>query len=175
MTFVRFNIYLCLAAACLLAAGCKSEGDKLKAKAKDFSSLELYLEVPPDDASDNAPVPIYREHPILVNVNKTPFLDQNCIETASVVDEPGGMYHIRVAFNNKGASFLDMYTSDYRGKRMAIFSQFGQARWLASPVIRGRIADGVLTFTPDATHAESERIVKGLNMYAAELKKREKM
>jgi hypothetical protein len=33
-------------------------------------------------------------------------------------------------------------------------------------LIRQRIADGVLVFTPDATRAEAERIVSGLNRVA---------
>jgi hypothetical protein len=46
----------------------------------------------------------------------------------------------------------------------------GQARvssWSATP-IRSVISNGVLTFTPDASHAEAERIVRGLkNMVKA--------
>jgi hypothetical protein len=39
-------------------------------------------------------------------------------------------------------------------------------RWLAAPRITGRIADGRLEFTPDATRDEAERIVHGLNRVA---------
>ena len=34
----------------------------------------------------------------------------------------------------------------HRGRRIGIFSQFGDARWLAAPVMNKRIADGVLVF-----------------------------
>ena len=44
-----------------------------------------------------------------------------------------------------------------------IFSEFGQARWLAAPMINKRISDGNYVFTPDATREEAERIVRGVN------------
>ena len=43
--------------------------------------------------------------------------------------------------------------------------------WLAAPLIRRPIADGVLTFTPDASREEAEKIVKGLNNVTEKIKK----
>ena len=65
-----------------------------------------------------------------------------------------------------------MYTSQYKGQHIAVFSQFGDARWLAAPQITQQISDGVFVFTPDATMEESERIVRGLNNIAKEIKKK---
>ena len=58
-----------------------------------------------------------------------------------------------------------------RGRRLVIYCNFEDSRWLAAPVIREPIKDGLLTFTPDATREECERIVEGLNNVARELDK----
>ena len=66
---------------------------------------------------------------------------------------------------------------DYAGlgalRRLAIAAQFGekevQMRWLAAPVIRKRVTDGILAFTPDASREETELIVRGLNNVAVKL------
>jgi len=47
-------------------------------------------------------------------------------------------------------------------------------RWLAAPVISRRIPDGVLVFTPDASRAEADDIVLGLNNIAREVEKKNK-
>ena len=59
-----------------------------------------------------------------------------------------------------------------RGKdrRIAIFSQFGPARWLGAPIYQQKISNGVVFFTPDASRSEAERIVRGLNNVARKLK-----
>ena len=66
-----------------------------------------------------------------------------------------------------GTVLLEECTAANRGRRIAIFSQFGEKikdyRWLAAPVITRRISDGVLVFTPDATREEAEEIALGLN------------
>jgi len=75
-----------------------------------------------------------------------------------------------IQFNKHGTLVLDMVTTGNRGSRVAVHSQFGDSRWLAAPRITGRIANGIFTFTPDATREESERIVRGLNNIAKALK-----
>ena len=61
----------------------------------------------------------------------------------------------------------------YRGKHLVIFSYFDQGRWLAAPLITGKNSTGLLTFTPDATREEAERIVRGLNNVAKKLEQKE--
>ena len=39
-------------------------------------------------------------------------------------------------------------------------------RWLAAPSINRLVANGTLTFTPDASREEAEQLVKGLNLAA---------
>ncbi len=160
-----FNFYLL---AMLLAAvalpGCKSFGGK-----KEASTLRLHLEVTSDGTDKNSPVPIYRESPVQVNVEKESFLNEGSVSKASVVDVMGG-FSIFIQFDRRGSWILEQYSVANKGRRVAIFSQFGgQARWLAAPILAKRISDGALVFTPDATREEADRIVRGLNNVAKKL------
>jgi preprotein translocase subunit SecD len=172
INFARFNIYLSLALALTMAAGsgCQTK----KNKDKDMTLIELHQEVSQDGASDNESVPIFREHPIYVNVDKSAFLDTPDVIEAKVLDELGG-FVIQLKFNWRGTQLLDAMTNANRKKRIAIRCIWGPSRWLASPVISRPITDGTLTFTPDASREEADRIVKGLNEVAAKLKKEEKL
>jgi hypothetical protein len=67
---------------------------------------------------------------------------------------------------------LDTVTTANKSKRIAILAIFPEKRWIAAPLINQRNASGVLTFTPDATREEAERIVRGLNNVAAQLRKK---
>ena len=157
----RFNIYLLVALlATLGAAGCQSFGKK-----KEASTLRLHLEVNRDGSDQNAPVPINRSDPIYVNVQKQPFLDEGRVVKAEVIEVMGG-FAIFIQFDRQGTWLLEQYSTANKGRHVAIESEFGEARWLAAPVMNKRISDGTLVFTPDATHAEAERIVRGLNNVA---------
>jgi hypothetical protein len=110
----------------------------------------------------------------MVTVNRSPFLTEADVEAASIVEATGG-FEIRLQFiDPHGVRMLELVTTSYKGQRIAIFSQFSDARWLAAPQITRRITDGTLVFTPDATQAETERIVRGLNNVVRERKKRYK-
>ena len=162
----------------LVVSGCLFHKDKEKEKAKpeeehskrDKASLRLYLEVNPDGSDRSEPVSIGRISPFQINVEKKAFLTEFNIEHAAVLESFGG-YSLSVRFNKEGTWLLEQYTTANKGKRIAIAAEFGQLRWLGAPVIRQRIADGHLVFTPDATREESERIASGLNRVAEENKK----
>ncbi len=117
--------------------------------------------------------PIYREKPVWVSVDKSPFLTEGDVSSAVVVDEVGG-YVLKIQFNHQGTELLEEATAANRGRRIAILSQFGEKikdyRWLAAPMVNHRISDGVLVFTPDATREESEEIALGLNNVAKKVK-----
>jgi len=168
--FFSFNSYLCWGVCLLLAltGGCSSS--KEKKKKEDYSkreeaSLRLYLEVNPDGSDRNGSIAVGRQAPFTLNVEKRAFLTEFNIEKASLVDAYGG-FSISVQFDKEGSWILEQYTTANKGKRMAIAAEFGHVRWLAAPVIEQRIGDGLLVFTPDASRAESERIVSGLNRVA---------
>ncbi|MBI3848966.1 MAG: hypothetical protein HY298_01565 [Verrucomicrobia bacterium] len=166
----RFNTYLLLTLCVSLTGGCRTAESKRK---HELTTLRLHLEVNPDGTQHNEPVPIYRAKPSLVNVDKKPFIDEGHVAKAAVIDVLGG-FAIQVQFDRQGTWLLEEYTTANKGKHIAIFSQFGEVRWLAAPVISQRIADGLFTFTPDASRDEAERIVAGLNNVAGEIKKRSK-
>jgi len=161
----RFNIYLGLLLASVIAGGCQSAAKR----SREISTLRLHLEVNPDGTDRNKPVPVYRASPVMINVENTPFLHEANISMAQVVEATGG-FAIQVQFNSYGGKLLEQYSTAWKGKRIAIFSQFGdtaaQSRWLAAPLITRKITDGLLVFTPDATREEAERIVSGLNVVA---------
>jgi preprotein translocase subunit SecD len=172
INFVRFNIYLAAALGLILATGCASSKSKEK---KEATTIELHLEANQDGTPQNAPVPVYRAKPMYVNVEKDAFLDGGYLEKARVVDQLGG-FVIELKFDWEGIRILDGVTTDNHNRRVAVFAKFGKdPRWLGAPVIRRRISDGVLSFTPDATREEADRIVRGLNNLAVELKKRDKL
>jgi preprotein translocase subunit SecD len=175
--FARFNVFL-LIIAMAVGAGCKSSQEKKEAKTdekaekKPMSTLQLHMEINPDGSDRNGPVSVYRDNPTVINVWRAPFLDQAHILEASVIDQFGS-FAIKIRFDPYvGQRLFEQATSNYRGQRIAIFSQFGEARWLAAPKVTKTISDGVLIFTPDATREEADRIVLGLNNFIKELKKK---
>ena len=116
-------------------------------------------------------VSIYRQSPLRVDLERSPFLSEADLDSASVVDLPGG-FGIEAQFNGHGALVLEGVTVAHKGQHLAIQSNFGENRWLAAPVINRRISNGDLVFTPDATREEAERIVRGLTNVVRKIKKK---
>jgi preprotein translocase subunit SecD len=156
----RFNTILAVVLLVCFGVGCKSSEKK-----KEASVIRLHLETNPDGTEKNGPVPIGRNQSFYVQVEKNPFLDEGHVQKATLVDDIGG-YQVQLQFDRAGTWLLEQYTTANKGRRVAIFSQFGDARWLGAPVIKQRIADGKYAFTPDATREEAERLVRGLNKVA---------
>lgn len=168
----RFNIYLLLLLALVFAGGCKTGGEK-----KPLSTLRVHLEATPDGTGNSITVPIYREKPVPVTVVKEPFLTEANVVAASVVDVAGG-FVLQIHFNQEGSWLLEQKSATNPDKHFAIHSAFGEktkmSRWLAAPRITRLIANGTLTFTPDATREEAGQIALGLNNLAAKAGKSSK-
>lgn len=147
-----FNLFLVVALLTGCTTGTKSE----------LSTLRLHFEIDPANDDRVASVPIFRASPVHLNVERDTVCDERNVTTASVIDQPGG-FAIQIQLDRQGTWRLEQSSLTHRGKRLAIFSQFGQSRWLAAPIINKVISNGRLIFTPDATREESERIVRGLN------------
>jgi hypothetical protein len=160
---------LLLAGLTLLTA-CKTTEERKRSK--EASTIRFHLEVNPDGSDRNVGVPVYRARPMLVNVEQNSFLNEGDVDLAAVVPAVGG-FMIKIQFNTHGSWVLDAVTTSNKGRRIVIFSQFGEgnSRWLAAPVIAQRVSNGLYLFTPDASYEEAERIVRGLNNIAAELRK----
>ena len=169
---MRFNIYLIGAFLIVLASGCATAESKRKHQP---GKLDVHLEVPRDNTNLSEPVPIYRAHPVMVNVQKEAFLSELNLAGAKVVDAMGG-FAIELQFDRQGTWILEEFSTQNHGKRFAIHCDFGdqlkESRWLAAPMITKGISDGVLVFTPDATREEADQLVLGLNNVAREVQKK---
>jgi len=167
---VRFNPYFFLLVVALVA-GCKTTGERNRDRA--ISTFRLHLEGNPGGTEPTAVIQIAG---VELYVNNLPFLDETSVTNAAVVDTRDGGFAIRVQYDRHGTLVLDSVTTENRGRRTAIFTQYGagkleHSRWLAAPY-GSPITDGVLLFTPTATRQESEEIVLGLNNVAKKIGKR---
>lgn len=163
-----FNFFLVLSALLLLTSCASSEERKRK---KEYSNIRIHVES--DSSTDrSSAVSVHRAAPVLLNVEREPILDEHNVVAAMVVDQPGG-FAIQVQFDRQGSWILERTTVTQRGKHLVIFSFFGEARWLAAPLITGKNSTGRLTFTPDATREEADRVVLGLNNVARKLERKE--
>lgn len=164
MNMTPTTFKLCLAAIGLAVgvSACSSLG-----KPKGVvASLRLHIQVAPDSSDRSAPVPIYRAKPVMINVEKTPFLDERSL-TNAVLMEVGDGFAIQVQFSHSGAKILEQHSTSFRSRHCAIACQWGEKtitnRWLAAPLFNRTISDGTLMFTPDASHEEAVLIVNALN------------
>jgi hypothetical protein len=165
----RFNRYLLVAltVGSALTWGCRTPQGKREAA---LTGLQVFVEVNADAAKRSRPVQIYRENPFTLNVETEPFLTQANVSEARVVEAIGG-FAIRIQLDRQGSWLLEQKSLANRGKRLAFMTQFPAPqdpkvhvnRWLAAPIISGRMSDGILIFTPDATRDEAYQIVLGLN------------
>jgi preprotein translocase subunit SecD len=166
-----FNIYFCLALAMGLVTGCKTtpETEKKKKDKKLATVIHLHLEMRPDNSGGQETISVIRGSPVQISIKKSQFLDESTIAEAVLVDTLGG-FSISLKFDRRGRLLLEQFTGANVGKRIAVYAQFGEglktARWLAAPVIRKHVGDGVFTFTPDCSREEADEIVKGLNNVA---------
>ena len=166
----RFNLNLLGIVLLVLVSGCRTEEGR---RARVLSTLRVHIEVNRDGTDRNREIPVYRETPVLVNIDAEPFVTEEEVSEARVVETVGG-FAIRITFGRRGAYLLDNATARNRGKHYAVFCQFAsvqdpavhQSRWLAAPLVTGRMADGVLMFTPDASREEAYEIILGLNNVA---------
>ena len=159
----RFNIYLIVALLLGLACGCQSAEKKKK---KQLATLHLYVETSLHGMQHTQVASIFRDSPVDVTVEQTPFLTEGSVAEAKVINTVGG-FAMSIQFNNEGKLLLEQYTSANNGRKIAVLCQFGKDlahhRWLAAPVISKRISNGLFVFTPDASREEAEEIVLGLN------------
>lgn len=162
----RFNTYLLLLTVLSLAPGCQTHEYQRK---KQRAVLRVHLESLPDGTSLTQPVVVGRSSPIKLNVQTIPFLTEDNVTSAKIIETLGG-YSLQILFDRQGTMLLEQYTASHPQKRLGIYSQFGEdlehERWLGAPMVFRRIANGSITFTPDANLEEAEAIELGLNNHA---------
>ena len=165
----RFNLYLAVAAALALLCGCQTHRQK-----GPLGALRVYIQVNPDSLGTSQTISVLRSDPVLVTIARNPILTEANIVAAKVLDTPGG-FAIEIQFDENGTWLLEQYSASNPGGHFAIFGEWGDqvvnGRWLAAPLITHRIANGALSFTPDASRAEADQLVLGLNRVAAKDRK----
>jgi preprotein translocase subunit SecD len=109
------------------------------------------------------------------NIANDPILTEDSILAAKVIDTRGGGFAVEVQFDNSSALMLEQYSAGNPGKHLVIFGQWSDkvadGRWLAAPLITHRIFNGILSFTPDMSREEADRLVIGLNNVAKKIQK----
>ena len=166
-----FNGFLVLAMMAFVASCATSEESKRK---KEMSSLRIHIESDPGNSDRASAISVHRAAPILLNIDREAVLDESEVTAATVTGQAGGLFSVEIQFSRRGGWILERTTVANRGRHLAVFSQFGgQARWLAAPLITAKNSSGRLVFTPDASHEEAERFVRGLNNLARKLERRE--
>lgn len=172
----RFNIYLLLLAAVAISfTGCQSAKRK---EEKQKATLRIHLETNPLPGGQSEVVTVLRSAPILISIERSYFLNETHIAEAKLVDSDEG-FSLVLQFNQQGQHLLEQYSAANSRRRFAIRTQFRMGtnvfdRWIAAPLITGRISEGILAFTPDADRAEAEVIVRGWNNVAAETQPKKK-
>ncbi|MBX3746475.1 MAG: hypothetical protein KF833_14300 [Verrucomicrobiae bacterium] len=141
-------------------------------KPKPVNQVRVHVENRHDLPERTLPVQVGRSDPMHFTVEKLPILNEVHIDRAALLEE-GGLFRVQLRFNRIGARILESYSSAAAGRHLLIVTDIdGESRWLAAPVIRQRISDGSLAFTPDASREEMERLVRGLNEAIEKRRKR---
>jgi len=169
----RFNFYLAIVASGLLFAGCQSEKSK---RDKEATMFQLHMETGPNAGRGSLMVNIGRTNQqFSIYVEMDSFIGGDYLDEANLIDSADGNFAIRLKFDTRGAMILQSKTSSNPGRRVAVECSFGkeegQHRWIAAPIVRRPITDGIFIFTPQVTHEEAERIVRGLNNIAKQYRK----
>lgn len=168
---MRFNFYLL---AMLLAGGlCGCETTSSKSD-KALARLTVTVESKREAEGRSESITISRAQPITLTIQSSALLNETHVAEARLMETFAG-FTMLIQFTSMGTHLLEQFTAQYPGRRFAIAAQFGendkevQMRWLAAPVIKRRVSDGILAFTPDASREEAELIVRGLNNTAIKL------
>jgi hypothetical protein len=160
----RFNLYLLSLLALTLACGCQTNS-----KSKQLSTVRVHIECAANTSASGQTVSVLRDEPVDITITAVPFLSEANVLSATLLDATGGCA-VKIQFDGTGTWMLEQYTSANSGKHLVIAGQWGKkpviSRWLAAPIITQRIANGQLTFTPDASHEEMQEWVQGLNNVA---------
>jgi hypothetical protein len=164
-----FNVYFALVAAAALVCGCQTDKQGEKTAA-----LSVHIETNPGPEGTSQTVSVLRSAPMAVTIAPDPVLTEANMIAAKIV-ESSGTFAIEVQFDEISTASLEQLTASNLGRHLVIYAQWGDklvnGRWLAAPVINHRIGDGVLVFTPDASRAEADEIVLGVNIAAKKIAK----
>jgi hypothetical protein len=156
-----------------------SSSSKKKKEEKAAAMVRVFMETTDDGTAPK--VDVIRSRPISVAITKQPFIDERDIVRAILLETPDGGFMIKLEMTSHGKQALEMATVSSNGRRMVVFSQWTmdgvekpEERWLAAPLIRSPLHDGVMVFSVDSNREEANRIVDGINNVAIKLKNQPK-
>lgn len=162
---MRFNFYLLAWLLAGVLCGCETTGSKSD---KALARLTVAVESNREAEGRSEIITLSRAQPITLKIQSSALLNETHVAEARLMETFAG-FTMLIQFTSMGTHLLEQFTAQYPGRRFAIAVQFGesgkelQMRWLAAPVIKRRVSDGILAFTPDASREEAELIVRGLN------------
>ena len=191
-----FNLFLSLAALilCWGVHGATPEEKKLekdleqkkKIEAKQMAQIRVYREV--IEFSGRASelgtlgvnkATVGRSDPVEMTVQREAVLDERDVKRATLVEQRDQSFSIAVEFVQRGSMVLHMNSVAAKGQRLVIAARWSNGtnvfnRWIAAPLMRRALDQGVIVFTPDMSREESVLFVRGLNNVAVKLKNQTK-
>lgn len=132
------------------------------------ATIRLHLPANPASPETRRLAVALRTPAISLQVDSFPILTESYLEHAELVGE-GDNFSIRLTFNAHGTFVLEHASLNNRDQLLVIFINGSP---VAAPQLKQRISDGVFQFTPDMAREDAEKVVKGLNMSVAYLKKK---
>ncbi|MEN9576851.1 MAG: hypothetical protein RL514_4706 [Verrucomicrobiota bacterium] len=171
--WLRYNSYLLLLVAAGLT-GCETTQPGGSAKAaQGVATLHVHLETHRDPLGLSRQItigPVGSENPQTFFITP-PMITEEALVAARLWEGTGEQFAIHLQFDRAGQRSLETLSMSYRGKRLALMSQFPEARWIGTVRMDRRIADGALLFRPEITREEAVKLVRLLNGTVAKLKK----
>lgn len=128
---------------------------------KQLGQLRVFLETH-EDGIRSQRVKVLRSAPFEVVVDRAPILTEAELNRIELVQTELG-YFIEIEADKRGSWILENYSATNSGRRFVISVVYPEQIWLAAPVIRARIADGIMRFSPDASIEEAHEIVLAVN------------
>jgi hypothetical protein len=159
---------------------------KKKLEAKQMAQIRVYREV--TDFSGRASelgtlgvnkATVGRTDPVEMTVQREAVLDERDVKRATLVEQRDQSFSIAVEFVERGSMVLHMNSVAAKGQRLVIAARWSDGtnvfnRWIAAPLQRRALDQGVIVFTPDMSREESVIFVRGLNNVAVKLKNQAK-
>ena len=146
---------------------------KEKENRKKYSLVKFFLETPEGSQNKIQEIEVYRAYPERITIGTMPFIDERDFKDVNIVETPDEGFMIEFILTSEGSSILQNITGRYRGRRIIIFANFGDPRYLGAPKIEKIITNGILRITPDASREEAERFVLGMKNTIREIKRKE--
>jgi|GEM_PF-381916 hypothetical protein len=157
-----------------------------KIEAKQMSQIRVYREV--TDFSGRASelgtlgvnkATVGRSDPVEMTVQRDAVLDERDVKRATFIEQRDQTFSVAVEFVQRGTMVLHMNSVAAKGKRLVIAARWSDGtnvfnRWIAAPLMRRALDQGVLLFTPDMSREEAIVFVRGLNNVAVKLKNQAK-